>query len=126
MKFAQWIFRTAGVYGILVTTPLYFSEDRLGVDFPPPIAHPEYFYGFIGVTLAWQILFLFLSTDPVRYRLLMLPSILEKVSYGLAAVWLFSAGRIGQFLLNFALIDLVFAGLFLASYVKTPERRPGD
>jgi hypothetical protein len=41
MKFAQWTFRIAGVYGVLVTAPLYFSEDQLGVDFPPPIAHPE-------------------------------------------------------------------------------------
>ncbi len=30
MKFAQWVFRIAGVYGILVVAPLYFMEDRLG------------------------------------------------------------------------------------------------
>ena len=57
---------------------------------------------------------------PVRYRLM----ILAKVSYGVAAIWLFSAGRIGPFLLNLAAIDLVFAGLFLASYLKTSERQP--
>lgn len=123
MKFGQWTFRIAGVYGILVVAPLYFLEDRLAAEFPPPITHPENFYGFIGVTLAWQVLFLLLATDPVRYRLMLLPAILAKVSYGVAAIWLIFAGRIGPFLLNLAAVDLVFAGLFLASYLKTSERQ---
>jgi hypothetical protein len=32
--------------------PLYFLEENQGTDFPPPLAHPEHFYGFIGVALA--------------------------------------------------------------------------
>jgi hypothetical protein len=53
---------------------------------PPPITQPEFFYGFVGVSLAWQVLFLFLARDPQRYRLMMLPSILEKISYGIALI----------------------------------------
>ena len=81
MNFAQWVFRIAGIYGILMMVPHYFMEQQIGFDFPPAITHPEYFYGFVGVTLAWQVLFLVLSTDPARYRTMMLPCILEKLSY---------------------------------------------
>ena len=56
MIFAKRVFFIAGVYGILALTPMYFLEDRIGRDFPPPIAHPEHFYGFVGVALAWQML----------------------------------------------------------------------
>lgn len=47
MNYARWVFRVAGVYGLLVITPMYFMEEQIGVDSPPPINHPEYFYGFI-------------------------------------------------------------------------------
>jgi hypothetical protein len=57
MTFAKRVFFLAGVYGILALTPMYFLEARLGRDFPPPITHPEHFYGFVGVALAWQVLF---------------------------------------------------------------------
>jgi hypothetical protein len=49
MKFAKLVFTIAGVYGILVILPQYFLEAKNGRDFPPPINHPEYYYGFIGV-----------------------------------------------------------------------------
>jgi len=119
MKFAQWVFRFAGIYGILVIAPHYFMEQQIGLDFPPPISHPEYFYGFVGVTLAWQILFLVLSTDPVRYRIMMLPSILEKLSYVVAVGWLFALERVGALVFNFAMLDLLLAVLFVVSYLKT-------
>jgi hypothetical protein len=41
MRFAKIVFRVAGVWGILILTPLYFMFDRIGRDYPPPITHPE-------------------------------------------------------------------------------------
>jgi hypothetical protein len=79
--FAKRLFLIAGIYGIIVVSPMYFFENQIGVDFPPSITHPEYFYGFIGVTLAWQILFLLIARDPIRYRLMMVPAIVEKATY---------------------------------------------
>jgi hypothetical protein len=52
MKVARWIFGIAGVYGILVMAPLYFAEAAIAKNDPPGITHVEYFYGFIGITLA--------------------------------------------------------------------------
>lgn len=121
MKFAKWVFRIAGVYGIIVILPLYFSENMISSNFPPAITHPEYFYGFIGVTLAWQILFLFLSRDPVKHRVLMLPAILEKATYGIAVLWLLAQQRVAGFALDFAMLDLILGALFLVAYLKTAE-----
>ena len=58
MKFSRWVFRIAGIYGLIVLVPQYFMEGRMGADYPPAITHPEYYYGFLGVGVAWQIAFL--------------------------------------------------------------------
>jgi hypothetical protein len=42
----------AGVWGLVVVSPLYFLFDEIGRQNPPAITHPEFFYGFVAVTLA--------------------------------------------------------------------------
>ncbi len=121
MKFARVTFLVAGIYGLVVLLPQYFLEARIGRDSPPPITHPEFYYGFVGVGLAWQIAFLVISRDPVRYRLLMLPSILEKVTFGVAVFVLFSSGRAGLPMTGAAAIDLTLAVLFVVAFARTPS-----
>lgn len=120
-RFAERVFRYAAIYGILVLLPQYFMEERIGRDFPPPITHPEHFYGFVGVALAWQVVFLIIAKDPVRYRPVMLAAILEKLAFGGAAVALFLAQRLAPSVLAAGLVDLVLAGLFVAAYRRTGE-----
>src|SRR5215470_11134434 len=108
-KFARFAFWFAGVYGILVLFPQYFMEERIAAINPPAITHPEYFYGFIGVALAWQFLFLVIGGDPIRYRLAMLPAILEKLTFGIAGLVLFSRHRLAFQVFAFSLVDLVLA-----------------
>ena len=50
MKFTRWVFTIAGVYGVVTVAPLYFMEQTIGKQDPPPITHPMFFYGFVGVT----------------------------------------------------------------------------
>ena len=57
--------------------PQYFLEQKVGIDYPPAITHPEYFYGFLGVAIAWQVAFLIIGQDPLRFRPMMLPSALR-------------------------------------------------
>jgi hypothetical protein len=87
-RFAHRVFLSAGIYGLLVITPLFFLEQFVGRKNPPLITHPEFYYGFAGAALAWQVLFLFISRDPIRYRPLMLPSVLEKLLYPAATCFL--------------------------------------
>jgi hypothetical protein len=125
MKFARRLFLIAGLYGLVVLLPQYFLEGKTGRDFPPPITHPEYYYGFIGVAVAWQVLFLIISRDPVRYRAMMIPSVLEKATFGVAAVILFLTGRVTSLMLGFGIIDLTLGALFVAAYAKTKDEGKG-
>ena len=122
MRFAKIIFWIAGIWGLLILTPLYFMFDLIGRQDPPPITHPGFFYGFVGVALAWQVAFIFIATDPLRYRPLMIPSVLEKIGYGAAAVALVSQGRMHQSDLIFAGTDLLLGLLFVTAYFKTRAR----
>ena len=120
MLFARRVFLTAAVYGVLVLAPQYFMEAKVGRDFPPPITHPEHFYGFIGVALAWQVLFVVVARDPIRFRPVMPVAVLEKLAFGVAAVVLFTQGRIHAAVLGAGIIDLVLAALFITAFRRTP------
>ena len=122
MKFAKRVFLVAGVYGVIVIVPMYFAEGRIGRDQPPAITHPEFYYGFLGVALAWQVLFLVLAQDPSRYRPMIIPSVLEKVSYGIALVFLLLEHRIPLVVFGLGSVDWIFAVLFVAAYLATPAR----
>jgi len=121
MKLASRVFRFAGVYGLLALVPQYFTEAKLGTDYPPAITHPEFYYGFLGVAISWQIGFLLISKDPLRYRAMMIPSILEKTSFGFAVLVLFFCGRTSSMILAFGTIDLMLAAAFVLAYRKTAD-----
>src|SRR3954465_14610932 len=105
MRFARWVFLLAGVYGILVVTPNYSPEPRVGRDYPPAVTHPEYFYGFVGVALAFQFLFLLIARDPVRLRPAMLAGVVEKASFAIAVAILFARHRAPPPVAGFATVD---------------------
>lgn len=117
--FARRVFSIAGWYGLIVMLPQYFLEARIGRDYPPPITHPENFYGFIGITIAWQVMFLVIARDPVRFRPAMLPAIIEKLSFVIAMVVLFAQGRVASAPMGFVVIDFVLAILFAMSFQRT-------
>jgi len=121
MRFAKAVFNVAGAYGVLVLVPQYFMETRIGRDFPPPITHPEHFYGFVGVALAWQLLFFLIARNPVRLRPAMGPAIAEKLAFGIAAIVLFAQGRIAPLLLGAGMVDLLLAALFFVAMQRTWE-----
>lgn len=126
MAFARRTFLIAGVYGLVALLPMYFLEGRIGRDAPPPIAHPEFFYGFLGVAVAWQAAFLVITRDPVRFRPLMLPAVLEKASFGLPSIALWLGGRLTAPMLAAGLIDLALGVLFVVAYLRTPKESQGS
>jgi hypothetical protein len=115
MRFPRWVFLLAGVSGILMVVPPYFLEAKTGLDDPPAITHSEYYYGFFGVTLAWQFLFLVIASDPVRYRPAMLPAMLEKASFAFAIPLLYGADRVAGVWLGFASLDATWLVLFVVA-----------
>jgi hypothetical protein len=121
MKFAQRVFATAGVWGLVVLSPLYFLLDEIGRQSPPAITHPEFFYGFIAVTLAWQVAFLVIASDPIRYRLVMLPAMLEKFGYVATVLVLFAQARLASSALVFVGTDFLLGVLFVLSFIRTKQ-----
>ena len=122
MRFAKTVFWVAGIWGVLIITPLYFMFDLISKQDPPPITHPGFFYGFDGVALAWQVAFFFIARDPARYRPLMIPSMLEKFSYGAAIAVLVFQGRMHAQDFVFGGVDLLLGVLFVIAFFKTPSR----
>ena len=120
MKFAKIVFTIAGVWGIVVLTPLYFLLDITGRHYVPPTDYPHFFYGFLSVTMAWQIAFLIIGSNPVRYRLLMIPSIFEKLSYVVTLAMLHSQARISTADAMAGVPDVLLGVLFIAAFARTP------
>jgi hypothetical protein len=120
-RFARTVFTVAGTYGLIVLVPQYFLAARIGRDTPPAITHLEYFYGFIGVAVAWQFVFLLIGRDPERYRPLMLPGVLEKLAFGVPAIVLFVQGQLPGSVLFFGLLDLTLGTLFVAAWRATAD-----
>ena len=118
MTSVRRLFWIAGVYGLAVILPQFFLEARVGQGYPPAITHPEYFYGFLGVAAAWQVAFLVIASDPLRYRPLMIPSALEKFSFAAGVAWLYWQGRVPTAVCGFAAVDLAFAVLFMTAFVR--------
>jgi hypothetical protein len=119
MKFAKSVFWIATIWGVLTLSPLYFIFDLIGRQDPPPITHPAFFYGFVSIGLAFQVVFLVIARDPVRFRPMMLPSMIEKFGAGAAFVALYLRHRLTPGDLALGCVDLLFGILFLASFLKT-------
>ena len=119
MKFAKAVFVIAGIWGILVITPLFFMFDLIGRQDPPPITHPGFYYGFVTAALAWQIAFFLIARDPVRLRPFMTPAMIEKFGYGIVVIALFLQNRMHASDLVFGGVDLLLGILFIAAFSKT-------
>ena len=81
LRHVRWIFLAAGSYGVLALAPGFLVKEELVVTTPPVITHPEFYYGFCGAAMVWQIAFFLVATDPIRFRPLVALSILEKLSF---------------------------------------------
>lgn len=124
MKFTRIVYGIAAAYGLLVLPPLYFLVDRIGREAPPPITHPEFFYGFLGLAILWQIIFVLIAKDPIRYRPFMPLAILEKFVYSIPVVILYSQGRLHPNILKSAMGDPILGILFIAAYFQSGRNGP--
>ena len=119
MRFARIVFTIAGIWGLVVLTPLFFLRDVSGRVYAPPADYPHFFYGFFAVAMAWQVVFLIIGSNPARFRLMMIPAMLEKFPYVVIATILHGQGRITADDASTAVPDLILGILFAVAFVKT-------
>ena len=121
MKFAKAVFIGAGIWGLLILSPLYFLIDTVAVDHPSVRTEPQFYLGFAAVAVAWQVAFLVIGTNPTRFRTLMLTAMLEKFGYVLSMTVLYVGGRLIQSEALIVIVpDFVLGVLFVAAYLRTP------
>lgn len=120
MTFARRVFLASGVYGVALLVPMLFLEARIAETFPPAHNHPELYYGFIAVTLAWQLQYLLIGTDPVRFRPPMLVAALAKTGFATSQAAVVLAGRAPATAFFAATPDLALAALFVVAWWRTP------
>ncbi len=119
IAFAKRAFQIAGVWGLLILSLVYgaYLLGLEGVTFDTD--RPDIVHGFFLVALAWQVAFLLIATDPVRYRPLMLAAMLEKFPFTLAVLALYANGQVPQTMLVLGLIDGILGVLFSIAYIWT-------
>ena len=104
---------------MLALLPGLFAIPDIGA---PPLNHLEFYYGFYGSAIAWQILFFLIASDPLRWRALMPLTFLEKVSFFVSCLWLYHAKELpvaGPFIGS--MIDGAWLVLFVIAWLRTPN-----
>ena len=122
VQFAKIVFRVAGIWGVIILLPMYFLYERYGQIYPPPLTHPEVFYGFLGVTMAWQIAFLIIASDPARFRPIIIAAMFEKFVYVAMLLLLLAQKQIVAEQAAVGVPDLFLGILFVIAFLKTRRR----
>jgi mannose-6-phosphate isomerase-like protein (cupin superfamily) len=126
MRLAKSVFLLAGIAGVILVAPAYFLERWAGEFDPPPVSQPQYFYGFVGIVLVWQLVYLLIASNPMRFRPMMLFGALGKGSFALAIVALYAAGRVAPLWLAFVAFDGALAILFVVVHARLSGAPPAS
>lgn len=111
---ARWLFRGAAIYGLIVLLPLYLLEHQVAAP-AAALAHPEYYYGFIGAAAAWQLVYWTIGGDPVRYRAFMPLGVIAKFGFWISTFLLWLNGRTPTSTFVMTNVDLLLGiGFFVA------------
>jgi hypothetical protein len=122
MKFARIVFGIAAAWGLLVLTPMLFIFNTIGRKDPPPITHPQFYFGFVTVALVFQFVFFIIATDPARFRPMIIPSVLEKATYVAVCLILYLRGEVTVAQMATAGPDLLLGILFVSAYYTSRPR----
>ncbi|HSI19587.1 MAG TPA: hypothetical protein VK980_17595 [Sphingomonas sp.] len=118
-KAPKRIYTLAGIYGLVVLLPLYFGEHAMAA-MGQVLTKPEYYYGFIGAAASFQLVYLMIGRDPVRFRPLMPLTPIAKLSFTIPVAILFCSGRTDLFVMIMASIDALIGIAFLWAWRITP------
>ena len=116
MTFAKWVFTLGGLFGLIMITPLFFLEGEMARMSGSAINQPENYYGFVGVTFAWQLVYLVIGRNPAPYRPIMLLGALGKLIFAGACWTLAYQGRTPIFTAVSASPAILLAILFVGAW----------
>ena len=116
MKTIRIIFALAAAWGFLAVIPGLFDEAG---------PRPEYYYGFLGLALVFQLIFVMIAIDPARFAPLIPIAVLEKLAFFLPVSLLYAQGRVaaGPVLIG-AMVDGLFMLLFALAWFLARRAGP--
>jgi hypothetical protein len=117
-KWPTIIFKGAGVYGIIVMLLLLVAPAKVLGE--PTVVHPEYYFGFVMVGMVWQIAFLVVGSDPIRYRPMMIVCMCEKFFYITLLAFLILTDRAPTRMIPAVVLDGLLGCAFVYAYRVTP------
>ena len=112
MKFAKWILVLAGMVGMISLFPLYFKEHTIA----PDLMYPVFYYGFISINIIWQLMYIYISHDPVKFRPIIFFGFMVKIIGAISIFFLIIQDRAEYWWIAIALVDFIFSILFLVSF----------
>ncbi|QDZ08880.1 hypothetical protein FPZ24_16525 [Sphingomonas panacisoli] len=120
-RHATWLFRGAAIYGLILLLPMYFLEKTVAAP-DPAFAHPEYYYGFVGAAVAWQLVYWVIGGDPLRYRAFMPLGVVAKLGFWIPTAFLWLNGRTPTSTFMLTNGDLILGIAFFLAWrsLKTP------
>jgi hypothetical protein len=122
VNFSRMVFLVAGVFGLLLLVPLAYSAIVDSQTFLPALGGGGLFFlDFVLQYLFWQVLYLVLATDPVRYRPMMIPAFFSQVIGVLNPQWLYLYGF--RYWIPVAVVEAALAILFVVAYFTTGRTR---
>lgn len=117
--FAKWTFGLAAAYGLITLVPSYGGLAQVSPGASPDAA--LFFYAFLSLAIAFQVLFGIIATNVRRYRMAMIPAMLDKLAFGIPVLLMRDISEAAHFFVPFGLIDLLLFVLFVAAFIATPR-----
>lgn len=112
---AGWLFRGAAIYGLIILLPLYLLERQVAAP-AASLAHPEYYYGFVGAAAAWQLVYWTIGGEPLRYRAFMPLGVIAKFGFWIPTFLLWLNGRTPTSTFALVNVDLVLGIAFFFAW----------
>jgi hypothetical protein len=118
---ARWIFILAAAYGVPAMGSWYFVTPK--IVWQAPSQQPEIYYGFAGLAVAWQVVFLLIAFNPLRYRpLMLLAAFGEKFLFSGMLILLMHRHIARPHWRPFAAIDFLLGVAFVIAFLITPDQ----
>jgi hypothetical protein len=119
MRFARYVFLSAGVLGLLLAVWSVYTVVVYGQTTVPDVARTVglSFCGSFFLYVCWQVLYVMLSRDPSRYRPTMIVAFLAELAAPVCPAWLYLYGI--KLWIPIVVAHLALAALFLVAFWLT-------
>jgi hypothetical protein len=125
MKLARWVFLIAGIFGLIPVVPLVYTTMVKGEAILPDFASMGSFFSVsVFQYVCWQISYIILARDPVRFRSMIILAFFVEITAPLNPLWLFLYGF--RLWISIAVVDFLLAILFVVAFWLTGREPNGN